>query len=60
MGTLLYAEERGATREALQMGAMVAAMFIAAGDGDTAHEALDVLKRVQPLLRTDFGVSELI
>lgn len=60
-GFLAHAEDRGAYRQALTMGAMVARLAILAGnDASTAGNALDTMKRVQNKLKEDLGASELI
>jgi len=60
MEFLLSAEERGTYRKALLMGAMVARLFHAAGDQNTAEQALDVMRRVKDELQADHGAAQLI
>ena len=57
---LLNAEERGAYRDALKMGAMIVKLSVTAVDKTSAIKALETMERVKPLLRADLGASVLI
>lgn len=57
---LNLAEQRGANRTTLLMGALVSRMFNRSGDPHSAQKALDTMKRIQPLLRGDHGAAAII
>jgi len=58
---LELAEDRGAYRQALLMGAMVNRLaLISPMNKAIANDALETMKRVRPMLKSDLGATELI